>query len=462
MTILGRLLVVDDEAVIATQLKKYLQSRHYHVSLAESGEQALKILLRESFDILLTDLMMPGMNGLELIGHAKGLQPDIQCLLISGQGDMDSAIKAIQHGVINYLSKPLSLDELDVAIEYGMERIWLRQEAQDKQRELEWRNVRLHQELLERKRQAENERQLDAKILKEQKLASLGVMAGGIAHEFNNLLTCIIGFSELASLKLPPDTTCQEHLRQVLRAGRRAAKLTKQMLDYTGKGKMLTTSVNLSQFLGGMANLIESTLPRGIKVELRLSDNLPTIEADINQLHQLIINLLTNASESVTGPEGTITVETGFTNDSTKSPFPGSGGKIAPEHFIYLKISDTGGGMSEEIKAKIFDPFFSTKFQGRGLGMAAALGIVRGHEGEIVIDSSPGKGTVVTVIFPSQHKIPSLARAISPPVKAKGLKLGSKSLLGKSGPSKPLAPIIQGNAANDRLNREITHRQQPV
>lgn len=406
MEMLGHLLVVDDESAIAKHLKNHLEERHYHVSLAESGEQALEILLRESVNILITDLQMPGMNGLELMGHAKSLQPEIQCVIITGHGDIDTAIEAIQHGAINYLPKPMSLEELDITIEHGMEKIWQGQESKDKQGELEWRNIQLHQEIVERKRLADERRQLEARILKAQKIESLGVMAGGIAHEFNNLLTCIIGFSELASLKLPPDTSCQGHLQQVLRAARRAARLTKQMLDYSGKGKMLVTPVNLSHILGGMSATIAAALPEGIKMQMQLTENLPPIEADINQLNQLIMNLVTNAGESFPGTEGTVTVETGLTKDSEHSPFPAASDESPPDLYIYLKIIDTGCGMSEETKSKIFDPFFSTKFQGRGLGMAASLGIVRGHDGAITVDSTPAQGTTVTVIFPCrlQHQ----------------------------------------------------------
>lgn len=404
MTMLGHLLVVDDEAAIAKHLKNHLEERHYRVSLAESGEKALAILLREQINILITDLQMPGMGGLELLNQAKGLQPELQCVIITGHGDIDSAIAAIQQGVINYLPKPMSLEELDLTIAHGMERIWQGQESKDKQGELEWRNLQLQQELVARKQQADAQRLLETRALTAEKLESLGVMAGGIAHEFNNLLTCIIGFSELASLKLPPGTSCQQHLQQVLRAARRAARLTKQMLDYSGKGKMLVTPVNLSQILTGMREKIAATLPQGIELELFLSGNLPPIEADANQIGQLVMNLVTNAAESFNGQEGRVTVETGLSKNSPDPAAPPEAGELPPELFIYLKVIDTGAGMNEETRSKIFDPFFSTKFQGRGLGLAATLGIVRGHEGTIGVDSAPGQGTTVTVTFPSHWR----------------------------------------------------------
>jgi PAS domain S-box-containing protein len=221
------------------------------------------------------------------------------------------------------------------------------------------------------------------------KLESLGVMAGGIAHDFNNLLTGILGFaSVLAEAVSPRDRHMTDH---IISAAERAADLTRQLLAYSGKGQFEIRAVDLSAELRDMLRIIEPIVENNIRLSLELDDHLPSLNGDPEQIRQLVINLVVNASEAMNGRPGTITLRT--------APVPS--GEISSVPYVLLEVCDNGCGMDEETRARIFDPFFTTKFVGRGLGLAAVSGIVRGHNGILRVESEVGKGTIFRVFFPA-------------------------------------------------------------
>ncbi len=257
------------------------------------------------------------------------------------------------------------------------------------------------EDITERK-QAEGERhRLDARMAEIQKLESLSVLAGGIAHDFNNLLAVIVGSASLAAAELKGQSTVSESVQMIEAAARRATELTNQMLAYSGKGAFMIQPVSLSAMIGEMTHLLEATVSKKITLCYRMTSDLPPIEADITQMRQIVMNLVTNASEAVGNDEGVITIATGLLHADRVLLSQTHLDEDLPEgRYVYLDVSDTGCGMTEDIRARIFDPFFSTKFVGRGLGLAAVLGIVRGHHGAIVVDSKPDKGTTVRVMLP--------------------------------------------------------------
>jgi two-component system, cell cycle sensor histidine kinase and response regulator CckA len=262
-------------------------------------------------------------------------------------------------------------------------------------------------------RRAEAERgRLERQMQRAQKLESLGVLAGGIAHDFNNLLMAILGNAEMALEDVPADHPARVSLEEVETAARRAADLTRQMLAYSGKGSFVVSRVNLTRAVEEMSHLLGAFIPKTVSLEKRIDPGLPVIEADASQVQQVIMNLLINASEAI-GPDvpGRILVQTGvqaFTADClARSRVPH--GLAAGAH-VFLSVADTGCGISPETLEKIFDPFFSTKSTGRGLGLAAVLGIVRGHNGAIVVESERGKGTAFTLAFPAAGAAPGRDR----------------------------------------------------
>ncbi len=233
-----------------------------------------------------------------------------------------------------------------------------------------------------------------------QKLESLGILAGGIAHDFNNLLTGILGNASLLLDVAEEGSFQKQSLCELVKAGERAAQLTRQMLAYSGRGKFVTCEIIVGEELREIAALVRASIPKHVQFRFDLSANEPAIEGDRSQIQQLLMNLVINGAEAI-GPEG------GFVRISTRREFleQTTGGFYPAEDLpagIYLvtEVQDNGHGMTQETLARIFDPFFTTKFTGRGLGLAAALGIVRGHRGGIVVNSTPGIGTTFRIFLP--------------------------------------------------------------
>jgi PAS domain S-box-containing protein len=242
----------------------------------------------------------------------------------------------------------------------------------------------------------------EARLREAQKLESLGLLAGGVAHDFNNLLVGVIGNASLAQEMLPPDHPAAELLDGVIKTGQQAAHLTRQMLAYSGKGKFLVEALNLSALIPEMAGLVRPSISKKIALHLDLEEDLPSVEADRGQLQQVFMNLALNAAEAIGSHEGLITVRTGVQDvDDRYTRLRPEAAALATGKYVCLEVRDTGSGMDDATRARIFDPFFSTKFTGRGLGLAAVAGILRGHKGAILVSSAPGQGSCFTVLFPA-------------------------------------------------------------
>jgi PAS domain S-box-containing protein len=238
-----------------------------------------------------------------------------------------------------------------------------------------------------------------------QKLESIGVLAGGIAHDFNNLLHVVLGNADIALNQLSHGTPAREPLEEVVRATIRAADLTRQLLAYSGKGAFVIQHLDLSTEVREMATLLHTAIAKQAVLVWELDTDLPAVSADPTQVRQIVMNLITNASDALGDEGGRITLRTGVVHspeltDSRYGERQEEGGQPVPGPYVYLEIADTGAGMTQDTLNRIFDPFFSTKFTGRGLGLAAVMGIVRGHNGLIRIRTEPGRGTSFRVLFP--------------------------------------------------------------
>ena len=235
-----------------------------------------------------------------------------------------------------------------------------------------------------------------------QKMESLGILAGGVAHDFNNLLVAMLSQTSLALLKMPADSPARSHIEKAMNASERAAALTKQMLDYSGRGTFAMQPIQLNELIQENAHLLTAVIPKNIRLQLNLTSSLPLFLGDPGQIQQIVMNLILNASEAIQKESGQVVIYTRvkeITKEDeqywllTNQPLP-------PGQYIMLGVQDNGIGMSNETISKIFDPFFTTKFTGRGLGLAAALGIVRGHQGGMYVTSQPGVGTTFELLFP--------------------------------------------------------------
>ena len=233
-----------------------------------------------------------------------------------------------------------------------------------------------------------------------ERLESLGLLAGGVAHDFNNVLAGVVGHVGLALLEVPEDSPARPRLEQVERAAMRCADLARQMLDYAGRGRFSVGSLDVAAVAREAVALSETWLPRHATVLLECAPDLPRIEGDASQLQRVIDNLVRNAAEAVPTGDAVIRVSVRHAPDGAAGVRGSWAGVPPPGPVVLLIVADEGEGMTDETRSRAFDPFYSTRKEGRGLGLAATLGIVRAHGGAIAVDSAPGRGATFTAALP--------------------------------------------------------------
>ena len=266
----------------------------------------------------------------------------------------------------------------------------------------------LANDVTERLRVQQEKLEMERQLLHADKLKSLGVLAGGIAHDFNNLLAAIAGNLDLAMMDLDPTSPIRAQLQAANVATQRATDLTQQMLAFSGRGRFVLAEVDLSDLVGGMAELLSASISKKSSLRLNLASELPFIIADAPQVQQILINLITNASDALSEKPGLITVTTCVREcDSDALARSRCGQSLKPGTYVVLEVRDSGCGMDDAVQRQLFDPFFSTKFTGRGLGMSAVLGIVRGHSAGVLVSSQPSDGSAISILFPATDYKPA-------------------------------------------------------
>jgi nitrogen-specific signal transduction histidine kinase/CheY-like chemotaxis protein len=233
-----------------------------------------------------------------------------------------------------------------------------------------------------------------------QKLETVGTLASGIAHDFNNLLGGVLAQSELALAELGAGLHPEEELKAVRDLALRGSEIVRQLMIYAGNESAVVGAVNLSQIIKEMVELLKVSMSKHARLETDLDNDLPAVEADAAQLRQVVMNLVTNASDAIDDRDGVIHLTTRHARAKQASPGATSG-HPADMDYVQLEVSDTGRGMPREIQAKVFDPFFTTKMAGHGLGLAIVDGVVRSLKGKIHVASEPGMGTTFQIWLPS-------------------------------------------------------------
>jgi len=379
-----RVLLIEDNLTDAQLLKRVLQKSKSPIPIQIAHEASVAAALRhigdQEVDVMLIDFSLPDSLGLETFKMLRARFPNIPIIILTGNDSDDLAIKTLKIGAQDYITK----HELDGrllirSLRYAVER-------QRLQIELNFAH----------KRQ-----------LLSQKLESLGLIAGGVAHDFNNLLGAISGNAELAELKSSHNPQIKGFLQNITAACKRGGELCNQLMAYSGKGYLDLTVCDLNELIQELLPLIGVSLNKQSEVHYHLMAHPPTVEADSTQIQQIIMNLLTNASDALEDKVGTIHVETGvFRLDPIfmQGYFWGASTIKEWHEYNYVKVEDNGIGMSSETIAKIFDPFFTTKFSGRGLGLAAVLGIVQAHNGALKVSSKVGEGSSFWFLLPTSNQ----------------------------------------------------------
>jgi PAS domain S-box-containing protein len=262
----------------------------------------------------------------------------------------------------------------------------------------------------EQARAAEQQKELEEQLRQAQKLEALGTLAGGIAHDFNNILGGIISYAELSKLDNADNPALLDNLDEVLRASRRAANLVRQILSFSRHQKEVRQDLQLEPIIVEALSLLRATLPSTITLQQKIEHGLPNVLANPTQVHQIIMNLCTNAAHAMNGQQGQLSVELErvTVHDSNKLHV-----ELVPGPYVRLAIGDTGHGMDQATQQRIFEPFFTTKAsgEGTGLGLSVVHGIVKEYQGAVTVDSARGRGTKLCIYLPARPVLDEQAPA---------------------------------------------------
>ena len=307
--------------------------------------------------------------------------------------------------------------------------VYLTDVTEQRRIQLELDRYRSHLEELVDQRTRELEK-AHATLMHAQKLESLGVLAGGIAHDFNNLLAIVLAHAELCARHLAEQSEGRTHVAMIREAALEARLLTRQLLSYAGKGEFILQNVDVNCIVQTLTQLLRATVSKGIRLECVLCSEPLVVNGDAAQLRQIVLNLVTNAAEAIGSSPGSILVRTGL---MTATPDALRTACFASEKLsgtcAYLEVEDTGPGIGDDVRGKLFDPFYTTKFTGRGLGLAAVLGIVRSHGGAILLEAAPVHGSRFRILLPNADR----ATVVGPDVHSSkpGLRQGLQTPLVK-------------------------------
>ena len=396
------LLVDDDEDdyMITRDLLLDVEALEYDLDWISSYAEALDAIERNQHDIYLIDYRLGERDGMQLLNEALDGGCTAPIILLTGQGDREVDVEAMKAGAADYLVKG-QIDHilLERSIRHSIER-----------------------KSLEREHTA-----LEEQLLQAQKLESIGQLAGGIAHDFNNLMTPIIGYAQMGLTTLPEEYRERVYLEEILKAAERATNLIQQLLAFSRRQVVELQVVDLNSLLVNIDMMLQRLIGEDVELVILPSENLGAVKVDPTQIEQVVVNLAVNARDAM--PEGgTLIVETSnieFGEEELKN-HP----DMAAGPYVMFAVSDTGHGMSEEVKAHLFEPFYTTneKGKGTGLGLSTCYGIIAQNKGYIWVYSEIGSGTTFKIYLPSSDVMPQGTERPSG-VKSNELPRGSETVL---------------------------------
>ncbi len=368
---MSKLLLIDDEESVRKVLGLYLRSKGYEVITAADGKEGIELFQQESPPIVLTDVKMPGMDGIEVLKKIKQISPETEVIVITGHGDMDLSIKALQLDASDFITKPVANEALSVALKRAEERTETR------------RVLKASHEYL---RQAE-------------KLIAIGEISDKVAHEIRNPLMVIGGFAKRLRKKASMRLGEEKYAGIIANEVTRLESFMNDILLYSGQIPLERKELNINKLISEVLLLFDKELTqRGISVSTSFGESIPLIRVDRKKLGEVFINIIINAIHSME-KGGNLTVQTEY----VKEKIPNT---------TRIAISDTGKGIASDLLDKVFDPFFTTKTVGSGLGLTVAREIIRRHNGTMAVQSKIGKGTTVIVeLCPECRVLPHVEKA---------------------------------------------------
>lgn len=403
-----RILIFEDDPGQALLMKEALEKEQYLVDTAPDGATGLELFSKSSYDLVLLDLMMPDMTGIEVFKKLKERSPDVLGIMVTGSGDEHSAVEALRLGVSDYIVKSPNgahLATLPVVIEHALEHEELKRSQERLKEELKAYAATLEKRVAERtseleqsrnalEKTLEETRRLETNLVQAEKLSAIGQLAAGIAHELNSPLTGVIGLSRVLIKRTKGVKKINSLLKDIHEAAEHAAEVVKELSAFARPSEGKIEAFNLKDCVERTLSFIAYQLTRrGIKIKKRFS-RLPPIRGDRRQLQQVFLNMITNARDAMTAA-------TPLTGKELVIEARTSGDKKNVEIFF----KDNGYGIPEDHLHQIFNPFFTTKEPGKGVGLGLSISytIVKNHGGTIEADSKVGKGTTFTIRLPIQE-----------------------------------------------------------
>ena len=365
----GNILAIDDELGPRESIRMVFKDTH-NVFLAEDGFKGIEILKKEDIDVIILDLKMPKINGIETLKKIREIDKDVPVIILTGYGDVDTAKKAIHYGTMEFLSKPFNVEDIIKIVNKA----------------IEGRRTKLRSEKLKEELKELNE-QLKERISNMENLATVGQISAEIMHEINNLLTVIHGYTQLLSQQINPDNSSKGYVSTINEEIKRCKEIAKNILELS-KNKQTVEKVNINHLIRKIVDFLKiSKIAKNIHFNLNPGEDIPLIDANSNHIHQAILNILLNGIEAIgKNKDGFIEIKTEKDKNN-----------------IIIKIKDNGPGMPEEVVDKMLKPFYTSKEKGTGLGLYITHKLVKKYNGEIKINTQKGEGTEFTLIFPSNR-----------------------------------------------------------
>ncbi len=411
------ILLVDDNPSALRLMACMLEKKGYGIHTARSGEEAFDIVMEHDFALILMDVMRSEKNGFETAEkiRSQGMKCRIPIIFVTGlEKDVAWEFKGYEAGAVDFIYKPVNPMVLQSKVRVFADLYMREKKLTDVNRNLQQALDALQRETDVRKRMEEElqriedrykdlfdaSKDLESQLRQAQKMEAVGTLAGGIAHDFNNILAAIMGNVELILFDVHETSPIRHSLDQVLKASHRARKLVKHILSFSRRNSHEKKPVYIQQILAESIELLRASIPSTVEICQDICPPVKTVRADSTQIHQIIMNLCTNACYAMQGGGGRITV--------TLSPCHVRGEdsrcmmSLVPGEYLKLVVADTGQGMDPHVRKRVFDPYFTTKPPGEGTGMGLAVvhGIVKAHGGAIEVESSPGKGSSFILYFP--------------------------------------------------------------
>ncbi|MCB4791432.1 MAG: response regulator [Elusimicrobia bacterium] len=375
-----KVLVIEDEKLSREKLKKLIASEGYEAFSAEDGKSGLEVYSLEKPDIIIVDVRMPDISGLEVLARIKNESKMTEVIIMTGHGGTETAVKALREGAFDYITKPIDFDELEISIKKAAEK-------QEMQRRLDEFVAKQGQEL----------KNTQAQLVQSEKMAAIGQFSAGLAHEIRNPLTAITMNTSFLLEELKDNEKAVKKLKIIEKEADRSAGIIKSLLSFSRQKKEDRSLIDINSVINdALTPFAHQIALSNIDIIKELDRQLPKINANANELSQVFLNLVTNAVDAMGGP-GKLFIKSYYdkATENTAVFKPG-------QSVVCVKFTDTGKGIPKEALGSLFNPFYTTKDPGKGtgLGLFISHGIIKGHGGEIEVESEIGKGTSFTIKLP--------------------------------------------------------------